>query len=147
MEAAHGKQRHTHISREVFNEASCKRVIDEFHGEEDLSNQIRQAFGDAAITAVVGEGEDGFDEAGAWVVQEVREGDRRGVGEEVRLPQRAGAGDADAQLLREQRRKEPFGRAQAYARKREGDSAREGRQELSEEQDPLEEHEHFRLKA
>jgi hypothetical protein len=118
MEAAHGKQRHTHISREVFNEASCKRVIDEFHGEEDLSNQIRQAFGDAAITAVVGEGEDGFDEAGAWVVQEVREGDRGGVGEEVRLPERAWASDADAQLLREQRRKEPFGRAQAYARKR-----------------------------
>lgn len=90
MEAAHGKQRHTHISREVFNEASCKRVIDEFHGEEDLSNQIRQAFGDAAITAVVGEGEDGFDEAGAWVVQEVREGDRGGVGEEVRLPEGPG---------------------------------------------------------
>jgi hypothetical protein len=147
MEAAHGKQRHTHISREVFNEASCKRVIDEFHGEEDLSNQIRQAFGDAAITAVVGEGEDGFDEAGAWVVQEVREGDRRGVGEEVRLPQRAGAGDADAQLLREQRRKEPFGRAQAYARKREGDSAREGRQGLGEERGALDEPKHLKLEA
>src|ERR1700758_1034190 len=106
MEASHGKSKHTHIPREVFNQAVCKRVRDALVSEEDLSNQVRQAFNDSAVAAVVGEGEDGLDKAGSWAVQEIREGDCGGAGEEVGVAKRTGPGDADAQLLRELRREE-----------------------------------------
>ncbi len=61
-------------------------------------------------------------------VQEIREADRRGAGQEVRLAGRNRTGDANAKLLRESRRKKSLGGAQAYTREGQGYSAREGRE-------------------
>jgi hypothetical protein len=130
----YGNPQCKNVTLEVFYDA----ILIAFHGEENLSNQVRQALDDSAFAAMVGEGEDGFDEARAGSVQEVCEGDRGRPGEEIGLAEGTGTGDADVELLRESRRKEPFRGAQAHAGEGEGYAARERGKELDEELDAIE---------
>jgi hypothetical protein len=79
----HGKPKQTHVSGKILYKTSYKPVRDELHVEKDLSDQIGQAFNDTTFTAVVGEGEDGFNETGSGAVQEISERNRGRAGEEV----------------------------------------------------------------